>query len=181
MLLSSSASGQPLLSSPPATQSDFHRLRARVGDFLYVTDPDRRVEVSGRVTSLSDQELTIDGYRFTPKPGLKIERSGDSIWNGAVTGFLVGGLLGVTVGAEGCLHSSLTPCFVGNGLVFGALGAYWDWQHKGRTVVFLGGRQAAGGAAGASSVDATGLSCAHGIRLRRAGSEAGRPRCDHRA
>jgi hypothetical protein len=139
------------MSSPPATQFDFHRLRARVGDWLYVTDPDRSVEVSGRVTGVSDQELTIDGYRFTPKPGLKVERRGDSIWDGAVGGFLIGGLLGVTVGAEGCLHSSMTPCFVGNGLVFGALGAYWDWQHKGRTVVFLGGPQPPGGGTGASA------------------------------
>ena len=83
VLLSTSASGQPLMSSPPATQFDFHRLRARVGDWLYVTDPDRSVEVSGRVTGVSDQELTIDGYRFTPKPGLKVERRGDSIWDGA--------------------------------------------------------------------------------------------------
>ena len=145
MLLSTSASGQPLMSSPPATQFDFHRLRARVGDWLYVTDPDRSVKLADESQACRIKSCTIDGYRFTPKPGLKVERRGDSIWDGAVGGFLIGGLLGVTVGAEGCLHSSMTPCFVGNGLVFGALGAYWDWQHKGRTVVFLGGPQPPGG------------------------------------
>jgi hypothetical protein len=133
------ASAQPLTSSPPATQSNFQRMRARVGDVLYVTDPDRRVKVSGRVTSLSDQELTIDGYQFTPRPGLKIERSGDSIWDGATLGFLLGGVAGVTVGAEGCLNRSTTPCFLGNAVVLGALGAYVDWRHKGRTVIFVGG------------------------------------------
>jgi len=114
-------------------------MRARVGDLVYVSDPDRRVTVSGRVTSVSDQELTIDGYQFTPRPGLKVERSGDSIADGAALGFLLGGVAGITVGAEGCLNRSKTPCFLANAVVFAALGAYVDWQHKGRTVVFLGG------------------------------------------
>jgi hypothetical protein len=137
--LPAGASAQSGMSSPPATQSNFQRMRARVGDVLYVTDPDRRVKVSGRVTSLSDQELTIDGYHFTPRPGLKIERGGDSIWDGATLGFLLGGVAGVTVGAEGCLNRSMTPCVLGNAVMLGALGAYVDWQHKGRTVIFLGG------------------------------------------
>ena len=106
----------------------FHQLRARVGDFLFVSDPDRGVEISGHLTSVSDHELTINGYRFVPKPGLKVERAGDTIWDGAALGFLAGGVAGVTVGAEGCLNRSMTPCFLGNGLMFGALGAYWDWR-----------------------------------------------------
>jgi hypothetical protein len=130
LLLSASVSAQ--------TGADFHQMQARVGDFLFVNDPDRRVEISGQVTSVSDHELTIDGYRFVPKPGLKVERAGDTIWDGAALGFLAGGVAGVTVGAEGCLNRSKAPCFFGNGLVFGALGAYWDWRHTGRTVVFLG-------------------------------------------
>ncbi len=65
-----------LAATPVCAQStDFHRLRARIGDQLYVTDPERRVEISGRLTSLSDDELTIDGYRFGPKAGLKVERA----------------------------------------------------------------------------------------------------------
>lgn len=142
LLASRAVGAQPAVwSSPPATQTDFHRLRARVGDHLYVTDPDRRVEISGRVTSLSDHELTIDGYQFVPKPGLKIERFGDTVWDGATLGFLLGGVAGVTVGVEGCLNRSKAPCFFANGLAMGALGAWWDWQHKGRTVVFLGATQ----------------------------------------
>ena len=133
LLVVTSASAQP--------GASFHQLRARVGDFLFVTDPDRRVEISGHLTSMSDHELTIDGYRFVPKPGLKVERAGDTIWDGAALGFLAGGVAGVTVGAEGCLNRSMTRCFLGNGLVSGALGAYWDWRHQGRTVVFLGAPQ----------------------------------------
>ena len=130
-----------ITSAAAQSGASFHQLRARVGDFLFVTDPDRRVEIGGRLTSMSDHELTIDGYRFVPKPGLKVERAGDTIWDGAALGFLAGGVAGVTVGAEGCLNRSKAPCFLANGLLFGALGAYWDWRHQGRTVVFLGGPQ----------------------------------------
>jgi hypothetical protein len=155
LLLSPSASAQPLQSSPPPVQTGFGRMRARLGDFLYVNDPDRKVEISGRLASLSDRELSIDGYRFAPKPGLKIERRGDTIWDGALLGFVIGGLAGVTVGAEGCLRRPMIECFAGGGLVYGAIGAYWDSQHIGRTTVFLGGPAATettAGTAGASEV-----------------------------
>ncbi len=75
--LSSSASAQPLDSSV-RTQTDFSRIRLKVGDLVYVTDPERKVEVSGRLTSLAADELSVDGYQFVPKPGLKVERSGDT-------------------------------------------------------------------------------------------------------
>jgi hypothetical protein len=101
LLTCSPASAQPLTSSTPL---DFSRVRLKVGDLIYVTDPERKVEVSGRLTSLSADALSVDGYRFTPRPGLKVERSGDTIWDGAAYGFLIGGVAGITVGAEGCLH-----------------------------------------------------------------------------
>jgi hypothetical protein len=74
--LSSSASAQPLQSSPPRTETDFSDTRLKIGDPAYVTDPERKVEVSGVLTTLSKDALTIDGYRFAPTPGLKVERSG---------------------------------------------------------------------------------------------------------
>jgi hypothetical protein len=83
--LSSSASAQPLESSP-RTQTDFSRVRLKVGDHVYVLDPERKVEVSGRLTRLSADELSVDGYQFVPKPGLKVERDGDTIWDGAALG-----------------------------------------------------------------------------------------------
>jgi hypothetical protein len=42
----------------------------------------------------------------------------------------------------------MTPCFVVNGLVMGAIGAYWDWQHHGRTTIFSGARDTPGVASG---------------------------------
>jgi hypothetical protein len=152
IVLSSSAAaafGQPLESSWSRTQTDFSRVRAKVGDHLYITDPERRVEISGRVTSLSAGEITVDGHRFVPGPGLKIERAGDTVWDGAALGFALGGLAGVTVGAEACLRQPMWHCFVASGIEMGALGAYVDWRHTGRTTVFLGAANAPRTAAGA--------------------------------
>jgi hypothetical protein len=146
---SAAAIGQPLESSWSPTQTDFRGVRAKVGDHLYITDPDRRVEISGRVTTLSAGEITVDGQRFVPRPGLKIERAGDTIWDGGALGFVLGGLAGVTFGAEACLRQPLWHCFVASGIEMGALGAYIDWKHKGRTTVFLGAANAPRSAADA--------------------------------
>lgn len=150
--LSSSASAQPLESSA-RTETDFTRLHAKIGDVLYVSDPDRKIEISGRLTSRTVDEITINGYRFIPRPGLKIERDGDTIWDGAALGFLLGGLEGVSVGAEACLHRSMAHCFVAGGIVYGAIGAYIDWRHKGRTTVFLGAPDAHGPPADATTIE----------------------------
>jgi hypothetical protein len=150
--LSSSVSAQPL-ESATRTQPDFSRIRLKVGDHIYVSDPERKVEISGRLTSLSADELSVDGYQFAPKPGLKIERSGDTIWDGATLGFLVGALGGVTWGAEACLRTSIMHCFFNDGIFYGAVGAYIDWKHKGRTTVFLGAPDAHGRAVDATTID----------------------------
>src|SRR5471032_1717798 len=75
------------LSSPASAQDDFSRLKVKLGQIVYVADASTGVEVSGPLTSLAPRDLSIDGYRFQPKPGLKIERAGDSVWDGAALGF----------------------------------------------------------------------------------------------
>jgi hypothetical protein len=132
----STAGAQPNVPQVGATPADFSRLRLKIGDFIHVKNPGQNVEVSGPLKSLSPLELAIDGYRFAPNAGLEIERAGDTIWDGAAIGFVLGGLAGVTVGAEGCLDRARIHCFVGGGLAYGALGAFIDWRHKGRTRVF---------------------------------------------
>lgn len=132
----STAGAHPNVPQVDATPADFSRLRLKIGDFIYVKNPGQNVEVSGPLKSLSPHELTIDGYRFAPTAGLEIDRAGDAIWNGAAIGFLLGGLAGITVGSEGCLDRDKIYCFVGGGLAYGALGAFIDWSHKGRTRVF---------------------------------------------
>ena len=136
LMLASIASAQPHVPQVDATPADFSRLRLKIGDFIYVKDPGKNVEVSGPLKSLSPLELAIDGYRFAPTAALEIERAGDTIWDGAAIGFVLGGLAGITVGAEGCLDRAKMYCFVDGGLAYGALGAFIDWSHKGRTRVF---------------------------------------------
>jgi hypothetical protein len=148
---SAAAFGQPL-ESRSRTQTDFRRVGAKVGDHLYITDPDSGVEISGRVTSVSAGEIAIDGHRFVPSPGLKIERDGDTIWDGAALGFVLGGLAGITLGAEACLRQPVWHCFVAGGIEMGAFGAFIDWHHKGRTTVFLGAANKPRTAADASEV-----------------------------
>jgi hypothetical protein len=123
------------VSSPAFAQTDFGSMRAKIGDVLYITDPDRQAQIIGRLTHLSAKEITIDGYRFEPKPGLKIERQRDSIGFGAVLGFVLGGFSGV-IGGE-----CFVPCFVGGGLLYGWLGAHLD-PHKKRVMLFQGGPDA---------------------------------------
>lgn len=130
---------QPLAAqSPPplAATEDFSRLTLKVGDTVYVTDLTSGVEVNGRLSTISEQSLSIDGYRFSAGPNLKIERRGDPIWDGAAIGFGFGSLMGLTIGAEGCLHQAVWHCVVAGGTYYGAVGALIDWIHKGRTTVY---------------------------------------------
>ena len=94
----------------------------------------------GVVTDLSPTLLTIGGVALKPEPGLRVERSGDSIWNGLGIGFVAGAVLGASVGRRGCFHGATLGCVVKPGLVFGALGALLDRARVGRTTVFIGKR-----------------------------------------
>ena len=117
------------------TAPDFSALRARVGDEIVVTTAEG-VEVGGRVTKISPSALSIDGYAFSPAEAVKIERPGDSVWNGAAIGYGVGALFGLTIGAEGCLHGSKWPCVNAGGITYGLLGALIDFAHKGRRTIY---------------------------------------------
>jgi hypothetical protein len=117
------------------TAPDFSALRARVGDEIVVTTGEG-VEVGGRVTKISPSALSIDGYAFTPAEAIKIERPGDSIWNGFAIGYGVGALFGLTIGAEGCLHGQSWRCVNEGGITYGLLGALIDFAHKGRRKIY---------------------------------------------
>ena len=128
-----------LLAAIPAAaqaQPDFSDVRLKPGDFVYVTDPASRSEISGVVRSMTPRRIVVGSYEFVPVPGLKIERRGDTIADGAVIGFLVGGLAGSTLGREGCLHRSVGYCFLGGASWGAGLGTFIDWRHRGRTTVF---------------------------------------------
>jgi hypothetical protein len=129
--------GFALTSSTAVAQTapDFSALRARVGDQIVVTSAEG-VEIGGRVTKISPSALSIDGYEFTPAEAVKIERPGDSLWNGAAIGYGVGALFGVTIGAEACLHQSTWRCVNSGGIAYGLLGALIDFAHQGRRTIY---------------------------------------------
>lgn len=128
-----------LWASPARAQPDFSGLKVRPGDFVYVTDASG-VVVGGPLTKLSPLVLTIDGHEFKPAPGLKIERLGDSLWNGTLIGMAVGAGLAAVAGGQGCASREDCPpigAIVAGGVAFyGAVGAFIDWRIKGRTVVY---------------------------------------------
>jgi hypothetical protein len=117
------------------TAPDFSALRARVGDKIVVTTAEG-VEVGGRATKISPSALSIDGYAFTPEETVKIERPGDSLWNGFAIGYGVGALFGLTIGSEACLHGQSWRCMNGGGITYGLLGALIDFAHEGRRTIY---------------------------------------------
>jgi hypothetical protein len=116
-------------------QDDFSRLALKPGQVIFVTDSTDTI-VSGVASQASASELTVDGRRFTPATVLKIERKGDSVWNGAAIGFAAGAASGLTIGAEACADSSKWRCVVGGGVTLGAIGALIDWARTGRTTIY---------------------------------------------
>jgi hypothetical protein len=129
-----------LWASFASAQSDFSGLAATPGDYIHVTDPSG-VEVSGRVSRVSPLLLAIDQYEFKPQPGLEIARPGDSLWNGALIGLAVGaGLAAMVAGVGDCVAVECTkgPSLLAPVAVYGAIGAFIDWRHKGRTVIYEG-------------------------------------------
>jgi hypothetical protein len=133
-LSSSIANGQ----TSPAP--DFSKLKVRIGDMVYVTDQDTGVKFAGRLAARSPSEVTVDGHVFQPRPGLKIEREGDPIWEGALAGLGTGLLLRYTAGPDTCRNHTFDLCAIAAGLQGTAVGAYIDWRHKGRTTIYQAAR-----------------------------------------
>ena len=129
-------------------QIDFGDLPVKPGDFVYATDA-AGVEVSGPLTSLSPLSILIAGYSFRPEPGLKIERRGDPIWDGATLGAAIGLGVGALFSTGECgVDWHAWQCSLAGGAWGGLLGTLIDYTHKGRTTVFLG-TAASASAAGA--------------------------------
>ena len=124
-------------------QADFSATTLAAGQAVRVTDPSG-VSVHGVVTDVTPLALRVDGHVFRPEPGLKVERLGDAIWNGAAIGFAVGAVLGGATDRTGCFSDKGPGCVIKPGLVFGAIAALIDHAIIGRRTVFLGQAPAAG-------------------------------------
>ena len=58
-----------------------------------------------------------------------VSQSRSGAIKGAIIGFPIGVVAGVTFGAEACLHRAKWHCAVGGGLTYSALGALIGWLH----------------------------------------------------
>lgn len=122
--------------TPTCAQADFTTAPVQVGDSIRVTLPSSRTTVSGQLTAITPQSLTVGNRRIDHEPGLRVAREGDSLGNGMLIGVGIGLLAGSTIGAEGCLDRSIAYCAIGGAVVWGGIGTLIDWRHKGFTVVY---------------------------------------------
>ena len=121
-----------LLALPwPAAADGFARADLHPGDYVFVTDVEG-VEISGLLRQASARTVVVGDFTFTPRDTLRIERRGDSVWDGAAKGFAVGALLALPVAR----HGDDGDVVLGIGTVYGLIGALVDLTHTGRTRVY---------------------------------------------
>ena len=124
-------------SAAPA-QTDFAGLPLKPGDVVYVTNP-AGVEISGPIVSVSPASISLAGYTFKPEPGLRIERRGDPLWDGAALGAAIGLGVGALLSTGECgVNWHAWQCALAGGAWGTLLGTLIDFKHEGRTQVFVG-------------------------------------------
>ncbi len=126
-----------LLAGPVYAQSDFSAVRLKPGDVVYVTPPSGP-EVTGRVTFVSPASIQVDGVEFKPEPGLQIRRRGDRVWDGALSGLVLGVVVQLVAGGECEVRRSSGECLAAAVIWGSGLGALIDGLHVGRTTVYVG-------------------------------------------
>jgi hypothetical protein len=121
-------------SAPARAQADLHRLKLSIGDRVDVTDR-AGVITTGVLTDVTGTLVQAGNRDFPLDSVLKVDRRGDSLWNG----FIIGagfGLLVSPIWEEGCLHGSSVPCVLAPMLVYGGIGALIDLSHEGKTTIY---------------------------------------------
>ncbi|HKT79655.1 MAG TPA: hypothetical protein VJP86_05515 [Vicinamibacterales bacterium] len=117
--------------SSALAQGDFTQSRVHLGDRVYVVKVDG-TEVGGHVTQLTPSLLAINDYQFPLEPGLKIERTGDPLWNGIAWGVGAGFLTSLAA----CGTEYGLGCAAGGAVAYGIIGGLIDWAHVGRTILY---------------------------------------------
>jgi hypothetical protein len=119
-------------------QTDFRGLRLKPGDVVYVTSP-AGVEISGPLEGITPMSIALAGHTFKPEPGLKIERRGDPLWDGAAIGAAIGVGVGALLSTGECgADWHAWQCALAGAAWGTLLGTLIDLKHKGRTQIFVG-------------------------------------------
>lgn len=117
-----------------SAQDDLARVRLLVGEPVDVTESNGTM-ISGVLSNVTPALITLGGHEMPIDSVLKVDRHGDPIWDGALVGAGVGLILS-PIESEGCLQGSRMPCVLGPILVYGGIGALWDYLHVGRTTIY---------------------------------------------
>jgi hypothetical protein len=129
-----------MTASAGAQERGLSRVGRYAGKPVWVIDRAGRTLLV-RVVSATDLELavTVGGSPQTI-PAADIVRvfvDGDSVKNGAI----IGALIGLPAGVLGCQGSVSSDCdaagyAIVGAVTYGAIGAFFDWLHHGRTVLY---------------------------------------------
>ena len=119
---------------PLASAQDFVGSGLKVGDRAEVTTKSRTYR--GTIRTVSSSAIEVDDATFPIGQVLKIDRLGDSVWQGTAVGVTIGAALGATVPRRGCTSGKKFKCIGGPAAIFGLLGAWIDYKRVGRTTLF---------------------------------------------
>jgi hypothetical protein len=127
-----------LCASAASAQTDFGQIDAMVGNRVRITEASGNV-TTGRLTRVSPSVVAVGDHDFSPAPGLKIDRLGDSLWNGMAIGAFVGFVYGVLYASGECgVRSNSRSLCVVAGMTYGsAVGIAIDWLHTGSVNVYM--------------------------------------------
>jgi hypothetical protein len=131
-------------SAPARAQGSLERLKLSLGDRVDVTERSG-VITTGVLTDVTATAVQAGNRDFPIDSVLKVERRGDSVWDGLLIGAGIGLILS-PIAQEGCLSGSKIPCVLGPMAVYGGIGALIDLGHEGKTTIY---RAAPGGSKGA--------------------------------
>jgi len=131
-------------SAPARAQADLRRLKLAIGDSVEVTERNG-VITTGVLTDVSSATVQAAFRDFPLDTVLKVDRRGDSVWDGFIIGAGVGLLLS-PISQEGCLSGSKVPCVLVPMLFYGGIGAWIDHEHEGKTTIYRAAPSAGKGA-----------------------------------
>lgn len=140
------------------------------GDTLFVINRAGH-ELSGTLLRVSPTSLVmlIGGEQKEIHSGEigRIEKSGDSVWDGVWKGYLYSTPHWTLVTAATCDRTHGIGCPIGRavlaGAPWGAIGAYTDWRHKGRATIYMA--QGASASNSPVSVDELWMKISSGARV----------------
>src|SRR5262245_40374885 len=81
--------------APARAQTDFAGLKAKPGDFIFVTRA-TGATISGQLGPVAPTSITVNQETIPYEPGLKIARQGDRLLNGIIIGAAIGVVAGTT-------------------------------------------------------------------------------------